>query len=242
MNYKIAKVALQGSGHRQNNIPCQDKTAGVKTEDFACAVLADGAGSRLYSDIGAQAAADAACVYLAGCQTFDDFDGSAFLSEITRTLNAVDYPFSELSSTLLLVAVRQNSVLLGHLGDGLIVGIHNGEAEVLSEAENGAQKNVTFFTTDADAEAHFRYRIMPLPSQDDYTFLLMSDGGADCLYNRAENSVAKAAIRFAEWLEDNSESEVEEAIAYNLSMIVDGLTPDDVSVALIRAEQESAAQ
>ena len=54
MNYKIAEAARTGRYHAELNQPCQDRIKVKRAEHLFCAAVADGAGSRADSQIGAE--------------------------------------------------------------------------------------------------------------------------------------------------------------------------------------------
>ena len=56
MEFKISLARVTGSDHSLHKIPCQDKTAVFAGDDYTTAALADGAGSRPFSHVGAELA------------------------------------------------------------------------------------------------------------------------------------------------------------------------------------------
>lgn len=224
---KISHVELQGASHKTNDLPCQDNTYYVKCSDFACIALADGAGSRKFSDIGAQIATKTVCEYFCIHQ---ELNQEELLKLIEINLKNSEYNYDDLSSTLLFVFVKDKKAIIGHIGDGIIIGIHDNDAEVLSFPHNGLEPNVTYFTTDVSVKENFRTQVIDLSDYNDYTFLLTSDGGESFLFDRANQTIAKAVITIANWLKEGQEEEVNLALYNNLLDVAPIYTPDDVSI------------
>ena len=109
------------------------------------------------------------------------------LDHVSKHLNdAVKHNVSveELSSTLLFFAIHDQSYIIGHIGDGVIMGVErinqNYSIQVMSEPENGDRPNITFFITDIDAIDHFR--IKGGKNSLIEGVLLISDGPGEILY------------------------------------------------------------
>lgn len=228
MKYKVARAEIQGKIHKEQGTPCQDKTAYIIGNDFACVALADGAGSRAHSEIGAQITVNATCCYFKNLRDIESIDEKDFLRFIIDNLIGSNYSFYDLASTLLFVFIKNRKAIIGHLGDGMIFGTDKNNTEVLSYPENGEEKNITFFTTDNDAYNHLRVKYVDIPNN--YTFLLTSDGGGDCLYSNKDKAPSNAVKIFSEWIQRNDEADVNQAIDYNLSNVGPKLTHDDISV------------
>lgn len=224
---KISHIELQGAVHKANNIPCQDKTYYIKSSDYACIALADGAGSRRFSDIGAQITTRTVCEYFCKHQ---ELNKEELLNSIKINLNKSEYNYNDLSSTLLFVFVKNNKAIIGHIGDGFIIGIHDNKAEILSYPHNGCEPNITYFTTDINVSQNFRTKDIDLSDYNNYTFFLTSDGGGSFLFDSSKQSVAKAVVTIASWLKEGPEDEVNLALYNNLLDIAPKYTPDDVSI------------
>ncbi len=228
MRSKIAFAEIRGTVHRLENVPCQDKTAFIKDDNYTCIALADGAGSRVHSHIGAKIAVDTICDYFKNNQSIEAFDKKELLDLIVKKLMDNSCSFYELSSTLIFVFISNDEAIIGHLGDGFAFGIFDNDIEVLSYPENGEEKNITYFTTDNNALDHLRTKRLKV--EDAMGFLLTSDGGGDCLYSNSDNEPANAIKIFNGWLKENDEQLVCRALESNLIEIAPGLTHDDVSV------------
>ncbi|MDR1094376.1 MAG: protein phosphatase 2C domain-containing protein [Clostridiales bacterium] len=183
--WKQCDAYVQGVSHVATGDPCQDRTATLTENGVMAIALADGAGSKKYSQFGAETACKTVCKLL--CDRFDELillceeSGDAgvdkrrkkkfvktVLDEVRKALGAAlrtderidkSATAADLSSTLLFFAMKGDLFIQGHIGDG-VIGIWEGAdpcvAEEASEPENGAQPNITFFVPDSDAAEHLR--------------------------------------------------------------------------------------
>lgn len=232
--YKISYVEIRGTYHKAYDIPCQDKTNFTKNKDYACVALADGAGSRRFSHFGAELTVNTVCDYF---DKHDSISTRELCTQIRNNLSESDYVFDDLASTLLFVFVKNNKAIIGHLGDGIIIGVKNNCAEILSYPENGEDKNITYFTTDANILEHFRVKEMSISDISEMTFILASDGGETLLYNSKTNTIAKAATTMASWLSIGDEYEINEALINNIGSVAKKYTSDDVSIIQLQVKR-----
>lgn len=237
MNYKISWVVRTGRYHQAQGIPCQDRVHVCREGDAVCAALADGAGSRESSHIGA------ACVTRTvaelACREFDqwwereDRDlASCLLRRCLEELERLTPPIYELASTLLFFAADgEGRYLSGHLGDGVQVRVTPQGAEVFSPPENGEFENETFFLTEEDALEHFRLRRGRLEGMG--SLLLMSDGMGESLYDRGAGRPARACSTIAHWLWEGEEEVISRALEENAERLFAPRSADDLSLAVI---------
>ena len=219
MEYKMSHAIWTGRRHQAENIPCQDRTAAERRGPVCCAALADGAGSRSSSDIGA------ACVtrYAAGlfCQRFEELwemeDLAGYLAQgCAGALAREEPPIYELASTLLF---------------GVQILVEDGLLSVFSPPENGTYQNETFFLTGDDAAQHLRTRRGRLEGPG--ALLMMSDGLAESLYQYASGTPASACRKVAQWLQDGGEEAVSQALERNMEQVFSQRTGDDLSLAVV---------
>lgn len=204
--WKNAQTAVIGRDHVTDQKPCQDKVASFSKNGIHAIALADGAGSRQSSDVGADIVTQSVVHFLV--EKFDDLlissenedtqnPFTAFHSlrerlivHITEALNNYTITHSkvnyrDLASTLLFVVFKDDQYLMGHIGDGLIVSYQYQLGEmfpkIMSIPENGAASNITFFFTENDVEHHFR--LYKGDMSNILGFLLMSDGPEEVLYS-----------------------------------------------------------
>ncbi len=201
-HYKQMNLELIGKDHVRSNLPCQDKTAYFQKDGVRVIALADGAGSKKDSHLGADVSTQTVCNLL--IEHFDEYFtyledeptrksnlGKLIVKEVYQNLNnlvAEDKAISiiEMSSTLLFVAMKGDRYIQGHIGDGLIGELLTGEngleVRVRSYPENNGAPNITFFITDSDANDNFRITSGFIGSHIK-GFVLMSDGPEEVLYD-----------------------------------------------------------
>ena len=244
MEYKVSQAVCAGTRHQAEGLPCQDRTSTERSGDVICCALADGAGSRSSSEVGA------ACVtrFVSGlfCQAFEALwamEDGALARRITELCCAAlarqAPPIYDLACTLLFCAAhRDGRFLAGHLGDGIMILEQGGQLSVFSPPENGAYRNETFFITGEDASEHLRIRrgVWAQPG----TLLMMSDGTAESLYHYATQAPAPACRILAQWLREGDEETVSAALGENMEQIFSAHTGDDMSLILLNWQGSSA--
>lgn len=251
---KKSSAYTQGRGHIKENIPCQDRTYSHVNKDANLTIisLSDGAGSCGSSDIGAEIVTKIISKIL-----IDNFDELLFeiqkdrnkvskyiisnlLIELDEYAKTKNIPIKELSSTLLfvIVGIKQNKFISGHLGDGVIGYMdNNGKLDVLSHPENGEYSNSTYFVTSRNS--HNYLRLFYGSISDISGFIIMSDGSEDSLYNKQKKILSSVCSQIISWLETNSQSEVSAAIKDNLDEKIKMRTFDDCSISVLKIIKDS---
>ncbi len=222
---KNAHSYVQGNSHRTNDSPCQDRTFYLEENGLYIMTLADGAGSKEFSHLGAEIVTKLTArivleMFNEYIQKLEEhgkttleveqnkrFVKESILDQLMQKLE--DYALTnnipsvkELACTLLFCAVdHRNRFIIGHIGDGLIgasfLTQDDGYSMVLSEPENGEQSNITFFVTDDKALDHFRIQSGVFTNLE--AVYLMSDGVGDVFYSTYEglrNSIRDFASNF----------------------------------------------
>ena len=244
---KVASAKVIGRSHVSTDTPCQDAVATIRNHNAVCVALADGAGSKKHSEIGAKIATKQAAKAV-----LDNFDEIFLLANEDATLdssNAANIVLDPIlvalrrrskskresldsfASTLLFVAHKDGRYVAGHLGDGVIGIKHGAEIKTLSKPENGEFANSTYFVTDESAKKNFR--IYAGIADSDFGAILMSDGTAETLYEKSTGLLALAAQRLFEWSEQLSSKRMEEVLFGNLQQVISKKTTDDCSIAMI---------
>lgn len=237
MDYKISHVVQTGRHHIASGVPCQDQVRICREEGIVCAALADGAGSRESSHIGAACVTQT--VSALACREFDQWwqmEERELAADLVRRclaeLERQTPPIYELASTLLFFAADQEGRFLsGHLGDGVQVRVTGAGSEVFSPPENGEFENETYFLTEADAVEHLRLRRGKLTESG--TLLLMSDGMAESLYQHSTGTPAKACGTIAAWLQEGEEEVISQALRENTERFFSARSMDDLSLVVI---------
>ena len=162
LEYKASMAVRVGLYHEACGMPCQDRVVVYRENGVVCAALADGAGSREYSALGAETVTRHIAKFL--CQNFRELQDMAetsaahwLVDNCTQVLLQLEHPLRELACTLLFFAAQEDGTFLsGHLGDGIQISIKHRVAEVFSLPENGEYQNETYFITGQDAADHLR--------------------------------------------------------------------------------------
>lgn len=240
MEYKISWTVRTGRQHQARNLPGQDRVQVYRDGDRVCVALADGAGSRENSHLGAE------CVTRTVSQLLGrDFDrlwemdqdqrGREVLARCLEALEQLTPPIYELASTLLFFAADGGGhYLSGHLGDGVQILVEEGTSRVFSPPENGAYQNETYFLTGADAAEHFRLRQGQL--EEPGVLLMMSDGVAESLYQYQSRQPAPACATIARWIAEGEEDVITQALEQNMERTFAARSADDLSLAVIAWE------
>ncbi len=129
-------------------------------------------------------------------------------------------------NNLLIVAVKENHYLAGHMGEGLIAGL-NGSCLVLSKPES------------KDDLASLRVYKGEL--KEPFGFMLLSEGACQSLYESGTGNLSPACGTFFEWLREYDEETVSEALADNIDKYFIKDTKGDISVAVMVSDEDDAA-
>lgn len=256
-HFKQMNVELIGKDHIQGNLPCQDKTFYFHKDGVRVIALADGAGSKKESHLGADIATKTVVRLL--IENFDHYFtlledqpirksniGKIIIREVLKGLNNLitqnkAMSITEMSSTLLFIAMKDDKYIQGHIGDGLIGELINGktglEVRVRSHPENNGAPNVTFFVTDSDANDNFRITSGFIGTHIK-GFVLMSDGPEEVLYD-LENQTLNPYIKnlFAMYKGGESDTYKQTLLRF-LDEQVSKYSYDDLSLNFLYVENE----
>lgn len=184
MEYRIKQYSEIGLRHKMREQENQDYVCSRKNGNHCSICLADGAGSRMLSAIGAKYLCEALAEYLTEqfAQLCEESAGTlrAHLVQLIQDWLqelAIQYRtegFFAFGSTLLFAATDGTKYLIGHLGDGVILGLMGGQWCVMSFPENGRHSNETYLTTSYRIGEHLRLQCGDCNHLDG--FLMASDG------------------------------------------------------------------
>ena len=193
----------RGRGHELDGTRGQDRTQYLSHSGVQAICLADGAGSALHSELGAQAVVDEGCAVLVERfeQLMASVDGGQVKIELLERLLAKVSTLAErhgrdihnFASTFLCVAVSGEKFLGAHIGDGAIGYLKNGELHVISAPDNSEFANQTIFVTSQGAAASMR--LFRGSIQGVTGFILMSDGAGESLFNARTSQLAAACAK-----------------------------------------------
>lgn len=256
--YEIGKL------HISRNMVCQDRTCFKEANGVKIISLADGAGSKFKSEIGAEIVCEKICELLS--TKFIDYllffedekinqakhkkNVAALSKEIISYLVSclkekaaeLNIPVEELSSTMLFFAIKDNHYIMGHIGDGVIAGLYNENnayrARVISGPENGDRSNITFFVPDTNACDHLRLEAGSIDNLKGV--LLTSDGAGSVLFNglSIDDNVNKLFFNF----QSRQHTEYSKVVSKFLREIISNYSTDDLSLNILLLEDADTSK
>lgn len=237
--WEAASAAVTGTSHTRKGTACQDKTAWHRRRRVLALALADGAGSRSRSDVGAQIAAETACRELA--ERFDALINSSEEKIAAHVIECVTaalaqrarddgIAMSDLASTLTFAAARGRQFVIGRVGDSIIAAVGPAAGAVVIDPEHGEFAHQTYFTTASNAAAHTGVRKGRLAGA--HSFMLMSDGAAELLVDEATNTLAQAGVQIGQWLLSYEPSLISAKLQDLIERKFIGTTDDDCAILL----------
>ncbi len=224
----VGAITTIGNKHVNRGTPCEDASYAVTQNGVSVVCIADGAGGKQYTD--ARFGSDCAVHVITDtlCEHFDALYSEnreaavrgylmaklrvAFADIMEeRTIDVID----RLSCTLLFVAVKDRRMMIGHIGDGLIVRISPSGVSPISMPQND-KDGKTYFVTAAHADNYLR--LLKTTVDDVHAIALMTDGVQDSVYNEdaglVKPVVAKMAESFASGREEGEKSVLETVQKY----------------------------
>ena len=224
----VGAITTIGNKHVNRGTPCEDASYAVSKNGVSVVCIADGAGGKQYTD--ARFGSDCAVHVITDtlCEHFDALYSEnreaavrgylmaklrvAFADIMEeRTIDLID----KLSCTLLFVAVKDRRMMIGHIGDGLIVRVSPSGVSPISMPQND-KDGKTYFVTAAHADNYMR--LLKTTVDDVHAIALMTDGVQDSVYNEeaglVKPVVAKMAETFADGREEGEKSVLETVQKY----------------------------
>lgn len=211
----VGCVTTIGRKHISREVPCEDASFAVQKNGVSVVCIADGAGGKKYT----HARFGSACaVELISDILTEHFDAlyaenreaavrSYFMAKIRiafadimaeKELDTLD----QLSCTLLFVAVKDRRMIVGHLGDGLVVRISPSGLSPFSMPQN-EKDGTTFFITAGHAADYMRF--IKTTVDDCHAVALMTDGVQDNVYDEDSGLVKPVVAKMAETFKDGRE-------------------------------------
>ena len=224
----VGAITTIGNKHVNRGTPCEDASYAVAKNGVSVVCIADGAGGKQYTD--ARFGSDCAVHVITDtlCEHFDALYSEnreaavrgylmaklrvAFADIMEeRTIDVID----RLSCTLLFVAVKDRRMMIGHIGDGLIVRVSPSGVSPISMPQND-KDGKTYFVTAAHADNYMR--LLKTTVDDVHAIALMTDGVQGSVYNEdaglVKPVVAKMAETFADGREEGEKSVLETVQKY----------------------------
>ena len=211
VDLNVAAVTVIGQKHRQRGVPCEDASVAVSANGVSAVVVADGAGSKQYTHARFGAAAAVNTIAKLLTEHFDALYNenreAAVRSLIIASLHVkfadliVEHKLDSierLSCTLLFCAVKDRRMLVGHIGDGLIVKVTPSGLSPITMPQNGASSSSTYFVTANHAADYLR--LIKTTVDDTHAVALMSDGVQDSVYDENTGLIKPVVARMADTL------------------------------------------
>ena len=247
----VGCVTIIGNKHISRQVPCEDASFAMQKNGVSVVCIADGAGGKKYTHarFGSACAVETVSGILA-----DHFDAlysenreaavrSYLMAKIRiafadiiaeKELDTLD----QLSCTLLFVAVKDRRMIIGHLGDGLVVRISPSGLSPFSMPQN-EKDGTTFFITAGHAADYMRF--IKTTVDDCHAVALMTDGVQDNVYDEDAGLVKPVVAKMAETFAEGREKG-EAAIKEILEKYIVGSSnvSDDSSFGVLLFEGTSA--
>lgn len=183
MIFDVDCESRAGSSPKKYGSENQDAFAFDKTNNICCLCIADGAGSRKHSAVGAKWLVNDLCRYMmhnadtlfqAEEQPLTNMIMERIKHSLDKTVRLQNVEFNELSSTLICLLTDGVQYLIVHLGDGCVCAIRCGAFNVLSFPQNGSSRQSTALTTMPLAKSYIR--TYKGKCSDIVIFWLLTDG------------------------------------------------------------------
>lgn len=211
----VGSVSIIGQKHISRQVPCEDASFAVQKNGVSVVCIADGAGGKKYTHARFGSACAVELISEILCEHFDALYAenreaavrSFFMAKIRiafadimaeKELDTLD----QLSCTLLFVAVKDRRMIIGHLGDGLVVRISPSGLSPFSMPQN-EKDGTTFFITAGHAADYMRF--IKTTVDDCHAVALMTDGVQDNVYDEDSGLVKPVVAKMAETFADGRE-------------------------------------
>ena len=163
--WQVIGAAVQGLSHQKLGLPCQDALKyHCLPGGILLVALADGAGSAVHAELGAQAVVQASLDWLltrlennrpAECCEWEELIWDSFQSARTaleQLAQEQDEPIRSFATTLTCLVATPQQLIVGQLGDGAVVAVReDGSLHAVTTLQRGEYANETNFLTQDQA-------------------------------------------------------------------------------------------
>ena len=179
-NIRIVASRVTGPYHSAKKMACQDFFSYGRKGKKVIAVVADGAGSAKYGQIGAKTVCETMCDILVNA-SFSDIRQKIIDSLDVARQKLMRHRFNktkdenglvDFAATVVGVVYFQNKGLFFHIGDGAGIAFLSDENYIVSQPENGIFSCETYFYTMDDWKDSLRFT----PFEKAENLMLMTDG------------------------------------------------------------------
>lgn len=244
--WQFFQCAVIGRGHEQREMPCQDKTYKFEYDGVSVIGLADGAGSARLSHDGASRVSEFICKEMA--EKFDSYYNNpngievkkyiidVLRNELQDLAEDLNCSLSDLASTMLFVAVKDEFFIVGHVGDGVIGYIKNNELKVATHPANGEFANTTYFITSSNAIESFQ--LLKGNTRNGINgFVMFSDGTEASFYDSRSKKLGNALKDIMNLVQITQPQKIEKRIVEFFYQKVRKSTLDDCSISIMVSRQ-----
>lgn len=235
-----ASYEIVGRAHIKSEMPCQDKTFVLEKNGVDVIALSDGAGSAKFSHFGAQVIVEEVAEFLVN--NFENLannsDGNEvkkiiienILEKLEKEAIRLSCSLDDLAGTAMFVAIKGDTSLIFHIGDGVIGYFKGEEIKVASAPTNGEFINSTTFVTSKSALQNAK--LIKTGVENIKGFVLMSDGTAESFYDRKEKGLSSVLKKIMDWNSSLSREEMSLALKNNFDNVIRENSTDDCSIAI----------
>jgi serine/threonine protein phosphatase PrpC len=197
-DWQIIGAAVQGLSHQKQGLPCQDALKyHCLPGGILLVALADGAGSAIHAELGAQAAVQASVDWLITNLEHNQPSECCEWAEVIwetfqNARNAVeqlgverDEPLRSFATTLTCLVATPEQLIVGQLGDGAVVAVGEDEGlKTVTTLQRGEYANETNFLTQDQALELVSIQVIAERVQG---LAVMSDGLTRLALKRPDN-------------------------------------------------------
>ena len=197
-DWQVIGAAAQGLSHQKQGLPCQDALRyGLLPGGILLVALADGAGSALHAELGAQAAVQASIDWLlTGLENDRPIECCEWAEVIWKTFQNArtaleqlaqehDESLRSFATTLTCLVATPEQLIVGQLGDGAVVAVgEDGDLKTVTTLQRGEYANETNFLTQDQALDLVAIQVIDEPIQ---ALAAMSDGLTRLALKRPDN-------------------------------------------------------
>ena len=181
--WKVVGAAVRGRSHERADIPCQDAVGWVTVDAGTCLAIADGAGSRPRSQHGSAEVVRSVLAYATDTLgTPEAKDPAGWMSaafarardDLETLAAAGGCAVDEFATTLAVALLTGEHLVVGQLGDGIVVVCDGGTYRTVSPPPRHEYANETEFLTGVTALSALRLDRQDIPP---VTEVVMSTDG-----------------------------------------------------------------
>lgn len=197
-DWQVIGAAVQGISHQKQGLPCQDALKYHCLDgDILLVALADGAGSAIHAELGAQAAVQASVDWLLTCLAkglpieccewaeviWETFQNAR--TALEQLAEEQEESLRSFATTLTCLVATPEQLIVGQLGDGAVVAVGEDDGlKTVTTLQRGEYANETNFLTQDQALDLVAIQVL---DEQVRALALMSDGLTRLALKRPDN-------------------------------------------------------